>query len=99
MDNCDSDDTGCQTDCREDNPCGAQDPPKGNSTNATASASGTASATGSGKDVVYTGFGDGSASDGGPDDGAGARAAVEIGRVYGFGILAAGFIGGFAFLL
>lgn len=48
---------------------------------------------------MYTGFGDGSASGDSPGDGAGARAAVEIGRVYGFSILAAGFIGGFAFLL
>ncbi|KAK2758691.1 hypothetical protein FQN54_003381 [Arachnomyces sp. PD_36] len=99
VENCDGDTT-CQTSCREDNPCGAQDPPRVNTTTApTGSATGSATATGSGGDVVYTGFGDGSASNSEPGDGAGAHAAVEIGRVYGFSILAAGFVGGFALLL
>ncbi|KAL1975189.1 hypothetical protein VTN31DRAFT_3581 [Thermomyces dupontii] len=95
VENCAQGDSLCQASCREDNPCGAQNPRKGNGTKAATPTTATSTATG--EDVVYTGFGKGSASD---DTDAGVRGAVlEIGRVYGTVALVAGLIGGAALVL
>lgn len=87
----------CQSDCRENNPCGAQNPTRVTLTATESTPNPTASESSTKTDVVYDGFGEDSATD---DDGSGAgRLALEIGQVYGMGIMVAGFIGGFALLL
>lgn len=87
MNNC-SGDSKCQAACRENHPCGAQHPTRVNVTT-------TPSPTSSPTDVVYTGIGEGSASDG---TGAAGRLAVEVGQIYGIGIVVAGFLTGFTML-
>ena len=57
----------------------------------------TASESSTKTDTVYDGFGEDSAVDN--DDSGAGRLALEIGQVYGMGIMVAGFIGGFALLL
>ncbi|KUL83073.1 hypothetical protein ZTR_11165 [Talaromyces verruculosus] len=104
--NCGGDST-CQAACVQDHPCGAQDPKRYNTTTsatggATATATGTATTSGGG-DVVYTGFGTGSASvaTGGTSSGAvGVMRPFlsEFGQVYGLFMVAAGLVGGFAVL-
>ncbi|KAL2001224.1 hypothetical protein VTN02DRAFT_2085 [Thermoascus thermophilus] len=88
----------CQSACRQDNPCGAQDPKRYNiTTTAVPSATASASST-SASDVIYDGFG--SSATATADKGLGARSlALEIGQVYGVFALVAGFTAGFAFLL
>ncbi|KAK2810163.1 hypothetical protein FQN50_003133 [Emmonsiellopsis sp. PD_5] len=97
VNNCNGDST-CQTACREDNPCGAQSPKRVTvtATTKTAAATGTSTAT----DVVYTGLGEGSASGGGDDKGGAAgHVTLQMGQVYGVGVVVAGFLAGFAVLL
>lgn len=90
----------CQSDCREDNPCGAQNPTRVSLTASLSTPDPTASESSTKTDAIYDGFGEDSATDDDDDDGSGAgRLALEIGQVYGMGIMVAGFIGGFALLL
>ncbi|PGH16367.1 hypothetical protein AJ80_05217 [Polytolypa hystricis UAMH7299] len=96
--NCNGDPT-CQTECRTKNPCGAQSPKRVNVTSTTTTTGPTGSSTSKPSDAVYTGLGDGSASEGDSDENAAMRTAVELGQVYGFGVVAAGFLAGFAILL
>ncbi|KAF3481962.1 uncharacterized protein GIQ15_04721 [Arthroderma uncinatum] len=91
----------CQSACREDHPCGAQNPTPPNSTTkptmtATQSASSTASS-----GAVYTGFGDGSASSTDtPKKGmAGQQVLLHVGQMYGMAVVLGGFLAGFAVLL
>ncbi|EFR02160.1 hypothetical protein MGYG_05163 [Nannizzia gypsea CBS 118893] len=102
VENCNGDHA-CQSACREDHPCGAQNPTPPNSTataKPTMSATQTASSSAT-SGAVYTGFGDGSAS---PTDQpkkgmAGPQALLNVGQMYGMAVLATGFLAGFAVLL
>ena len=106
--NCGLNNNACASSCRQDHPCGAQNPTRVNTTTTT---SGTASATGSGSSetgsAVYTGFGtsattgsssSGSSSSSSSSSGA-ARMMVNLGQIYGLGVVAAGIFAGFAILL
>lgn len=90
------DDSSCQSDCREDHPCGAQNPDR--VTSMSHRPRPTVTTTSSSSDVVYTGLGGDSQDQGGGGSGAG-RLAVEGGRLYGSGIMVAGFLAGFALLI
>ena len=86
----------CQSNCRQNHPCGAQDPKRANKTLSTASASASASSTG-GPDVIYTGTpGSGSSGSGSASKGTGA--ALEVGRAYGVVMVMSGLFAGFALL-
>lgn len=98
--NCEGD-ASCQSACRDDHPCGAQNPKRYNittTTSATSNPTASASGTDSGS-VVYTGFGTGTASTASAKKGSASTFVLEIGQVYGLFGLVAGFLGGFALLL
>ncbi|KAK1972210.1 hypothetical protein LY78DRAFT_665470 [Colletotrichum sublineola] len=84
----------CANNCRVDNPCGAQNPTR---VNTTTTASATASATES-ANAVYTGIA-GSPSGSGSGSGSSGAATLEMGRSAGLAVLVGGVIGGVAFLL
>lgn len=97
----------CQSRCQEDNPCGAQNPPRLNesaiTTSATSTVSGTAASTAS-DGAVYTGFGGSAATEtaASEDGNTGANAAavlLNLGQLYGLGLVAAGILAGFSILL
>lgn len=99
--NCNGDST-CQSACRSDHPCGAQNPTKVNLTTATSSAT-TAGATKAPNGVVYSGLGGSSAS---PTDSAssdsqksGAEVALGLGNSYGLAVVVASVFAGFAMVL
>lgn len=95
---CGSSDSACQSACRDNHPCGAQDPKRINVT-ATATKA-TAASTSLATNVVYTGFGSSSTSTGTPKKGAASRAlALELGQAYGLVLLVGGFFAGFAALV
>ncbi|KAJ9215598.1 hypothetical protein DTO166G4_2704 [Paecilomyces variotii] len=97
VNNCNGE-SSCQAACRDDHPCGAQNPKRYNITTTSATSNPTASASStSGGNVVYTGFG--SASTAAAKKGDASTFALEIGQVYGLFGLVAGFLGGFAYLL
>ncbi|PGH15477.1 hypothetical protein AJ79_02454 [Helicocarpus griseus UAMH5409] len=91
--NCNGDST-CQSACREDNPCGAQNPHR---VTTSPSATKTADATKTGNGVVYTGLSEDSGT--APGQGAASHLALQVGQVYGVGIVIAGFLAGFSLLL
>lgn len=105
--NCGNGNNACASSCREDHPCGAQDPTRVNtstiSTMIATATDGSASATGS--DVVYTGFGGSgaaettAASSSSTPESAAARLVLNAGEMYGLGVVAAGIFTGFAFFL
>ncbi|KPM45957.1 hypothetical protein AK830_g657 [Neonectria ditissima] len=94
----------CSSACRQDHPCGAQDPTKYNTTS-TASATGasaTASATDD-ADTVYTDVSDGDDSDDSDSsesnsDKSGSATALEAGRKWGLAVVMGGMFVGFALL-
>jgi len=92
--NCSNGDTSCQADCRQDHPCGAQNPVKPTTTSKSAMGTGAAS-TASGN-VAYSGFG-GSTATGSAN--AAAATLLEFGQFYGLGAVSAGIFAGFALLL
>ncbi|OLN81763.1 hypothetical protein CCHL11_06929 [Colletotrichum chlorophyti] len=90
----------CASDCRENNPCGAQNPTR---VNTTSTSTGAPTATGTSAEtsgVIFDGFGGSgsSGSDSGSDSGSGA-AALEMGRSAGLAIVVGGLVGAFALLL
>lgn len=100
----------CQSACRQNNPCGAQDPTRVNETDAATTTSsklgGAASTAADG--AVYTGFGDSGSGSGGSSSGSGdksgdtiknAAALLDVGRLYGLGAVLAGVFAGFSLLL
>lgn len=105
--NCGMNNNACAASCTQDHPCGAQNPTR---VNTTSTASGTASATGTGASgtgsAVYNGFGSsatsssssGSSGSSGSSSGA-SRAIMNVGQVYGMGIVLTGVFAGFALLL
>ena len=91
--------SGCQAACRENHPCGAQNPTRVNESTTTTSATSTAS-----DGAVYTGFGGSAAtttaaSDNGKTGTNAAAVLLNIGRLYGLGAVAAGILAGFSILL
>lgn len=110
--NCGNDNT-CAAACVQDHPCGAQNPTKVNTSTittmpATTTNGAAAASTASDGSVVYTGFGGGSAattttaaaaSSSGSGSSAATRVIVNIGQVYGLGVVAAGIFAGFAFMI
>jgi len=98
---CASADTPCQSACRSDNPCGAQNPTRVNltSSSTTMEATGTGTATNTGGTTVFTGLGGDSSSSSSSSSKSGSQAALSIGHSYGIAVGFAGLIGGFALFL
>jgi len=112
VNNCGLGNNECANDCRTDNPCGALNPTRVNTTST--SSTSTATATGSDSSgsgtAVYTGFGsaatsagasqssDSSSSSNNNNSKSGATMVVDMGRIYGLGVVAAGIFAGFALL-
>ncbi|KAI9662366.1 MAG: hypothetical protein M1821_008533 [Bathelium mastoideum] len=96
-------DSACQSNCRTQNPCGAQEPYKGNATASSILASMSATATsssGSGSTQTFNGFGGASATGSSSSSGSGAgRVTTEFGQHYGLATLALGIFAGFAVLM
>lgn len=98
----------CQAACVQDHPCGATNPTRVNTSTittmpATTTTGGAAASTAS-DGVIYTGFGGGAAAtttagSGGSGSSAATRIIVNIGQMYGLGIMAAGMFVGFTFML
>jgi len=92
-------DSSCQSACRDDNPCGAQNPTR---VNTTTSSTMTATATGgSGTGAtVYTGLGGASStSSSSSTKKSGSQAALDLGRSYGLGVVFVGIFAGFALVM
>lgn len=92
--NCGSDNT-CASDCAQNNPCGATDPKRYNTTS-TPSMTTAASSTSAGLDTIFTGTpGGGSSNNKGKSM---AAPMAEIGRAYGLAVLLGSMFVGFALL-
>jgi len=101
--------TPCQSACRDDHPCGAQNPTRVNTTTTTTSATSTnlpAGATSGTAGVVYNGLGGAAAtttaSGSSSTDTAkknGSQMALDLGRSYGIAVVFAGLFAGFALVL
>ncbi|KAB8304175.1 hypothetical protein EYC80_003594 [Monilinia laxa] len=92
---CNGDNT-CSSACRDDHPCGAQNPTRINTTSSvTQSATGTSGAS-STNAVAYTGLG-GSSSTSTPKSGA--QLTMDFGKSYGLAVVFAGVFAGFALVL
>lgn len=92
-------DSGCQSACRANKPCGASNPTRVNITSTpTESGPGkTSSASTSGTTVGEDGFQvTGTAPSDSDNNGSGASSLLEIGSVYGMGLLVAGLAAGVA---
>ena len=108
VNNCQQTDSSCQSACRSDHPCGAQNPTRVNtSTISTMAATATSSGGGSSKTAstsgtnTFTGFG-GSSSTSSSNSGAPARIqalALGFGGKYGLLVVLGGMMGGFMFML
>lgn len=95
----------CASDCRQNHPCGAQNPSKGNKTKSTGTASATgASATASKTDSADTIYTDVSStdsadsSDSSSSDKGGAAVALEAGSRWGLMVVMGSMFAGFALL-
>jgi len=91
-------DTNCQSNCRSDNPCGAQNPPRTNvTTTSSVTSSSSASAT---SGVVYNGLG-GSSTGGASSSNSksGSQMTLDFGRSYGLAVVFAGVFAGFTLLM
>ncbi|KAK0123245.1 hypothetical protein ONS96_010244 [Cadophora gregata f. sp. sojae] len=104
--------TPCQSACRDDHPCGAQNPTRVNITSSASSSTTNAPAgatTGAGGEVVYNGLGGDAgtttAASGaqatGTDDTKknGSQMALDVGRSYSFAVVFAGLFAGFALVM
>ncbi|KAE8151080.1 hypothetical protein BDV25DRAFT_153327 [Aspergillus avenaceus] len=87
VNNCNGD-SSCQASCRDDHPCGAQDPKRVNTTTATATK--TASQTTTGGLAPFTGVADKNGV---------AKPSADLNYIYGTTVVLAGFFAGFATLL
>ncbi|KUJ24347.1 uncharacterized protein LY89DRAFT_679505 [Mollisia scopiformis] len=98
-------DTNCQSNCRSQHPCGAQDPTRVNVTTTSSTMTATtvpAGATSGTAGVVYTGFGGGAAATTTPSSSStksGAQAALDLGRSYSLVVVFAGIFAGFALVM
>jgi len=96
-------DSSCQSACRADNPCGAQDPTRVNSTTSSTMAS-TATGTSTGTaGLVYTGLGGSAATQTAAsksgDKKNNSQMALDLGQSYGLAIVFAGVFAGFALIM
>lgn len=103
---CEQTDTSCQSACRSDNPCGAQNPTRVNTSTistmaaTTTSAGGKASTTGASASDTFTGFGGTSTASSKSVAPARIQAlALGFGGEYGLLIVLGGMMGGFMFML
>lgn len=106
---CGNGNTACQSSCRQDHPCGAQNPTRVNvtTTSSAMAATGTGGADGSPTPSVYNGFGGaaattaaaaaGGASSSSPSSGA--QTALDLGRSYGIMFVITGLFAGFALVI
>ncbi|KAI5467591.1 hypothetical protein BGZ63DRAFT_371620 [Mariannaea sp. PMI_226] len=89
----------CASDCRQNHPCGAQDPKKVNktktATGTTASATGTSTDT---ADTIYTDIGSDSTDSADSKDKGGAAMALEAGSRWGLAVVLGSMFAGFALL-
>lgn len=96
-------DTACQSACRDDHPCGAQNPTLVNVTSTSSTATATtlpAGATSNSAGVVYTGIG-GATTTGTSSSTtkSSAQHALDLGRSYGLVVMFAGLFAGFALVM
>jgi len=97
--------TACQSACRDDHPCGAQDPTRVNVTTTSSSTTATtlpAGATSGSAGVVYTGLGGAVATAttaASSNQKSSADAALDLGRSYGLVVVFTGIFAGFAWVM
>jgi len=107
---CDGDQS-CQSGCRTNNPCGAQNPTRINTTSTSSMASTTtlpAGASSGTAGIVYTGLGGGAVATPTGNSGSGSgsdtkkngsQMALDLGRSYGLAVVFAGLFAGFALVM
>jgi len=96
--------TACQSACRDDHPCGAQNPTRVNTTSSSSIMPSTtlpAGASSGTAGVVYTGLGGQvvTSPTAASTKNSGSRAVVEIGRSYGLAVVFGGLFAGFALVM
>jgi len=98
--------TSCQSDCRQQHPCGAQNPTKVNVTSTSSVASSTtlpAGATSGTAGIVYTGIGGAAATNTASSSSSttksGSEATLDLGRSYGLAVVFVGLFAGFALVM
>jgi len=92
--------TACQSACRSDHPCGAQDPVRVNtSTISTMTSTAGAGATGASNTQIYTGIGGAATTASTSGKKSGAQSALDMGRSYGLAVVFAGIFAGFALVM
>lgn len=95
---CDDTDTPCQSSCQQDNPCGALDPERVNTTSTATTAAPTASQT-EGENAIYSNAPGGSDDEGGNGgNGDNGAALLGLGEKYGFALIFGSLGLGFAML-
>jgi len=99
-------DTTCQSNCRSQHPCGAQNPTRVNvtTTSSTSATTVPAGATSGTAGVVYTGLGGVATATNTPSSStsntkSGAQAALDLGRSYGLAVVFGGIFAGFALVM
>ncbi|KAL7787849.1 hypothetical protein V8C37DRAFT_389775 [Trichoderma ceciliae] len=95
--NCGSDST-CASDCAQNNPCGATDPKRYNTTSSATTTTAAATSTTAGPDTIFTDTPGGGSSSGGGKGKSMAAPMVEIGRAYGLAVVFGSLFVGFALL-
>lgn len=90
--------TPCQSACRQDHPCGAQNPTRVNTTTTATMASTTADVTGTGA-AVFTGLAGATTTPSSSTKKNAGNAALDMGRAYGLAVVGAGIFAGFALVL
>jgi len=88
-------DAACASACRDDNPCGAQNPPRVNTTSTSSTQTATATATTSG--AVYTGLGGATSTSASTKSGS--QGPLDLGRGYGLAFVFTGIFVGFAWIM
>lgn len=98
---CGTGNTPCQSACRTDNPCGAQNPTRVNiTTSSSVVATATDGSTATAGPAIYTGLGESSSSSSkSSDKDSGSNAVLAMGHSYGLAVVLAGLFTGFAMVL
>jgi len=100
----------CQGACQSDHPCGAQNPVRVNTTSSTSTSSATAteststsststSTSSTRTDTTSSSLGTSAAVTSSSSKKNGAQSAIDMGRIYGLGVVTAGLFAGFAFMI
>lgn len=92
-------DNACASSCREDNPCGAQDPRRVNVTSSSATAEPTPSSTADADDGIFTGMAGSENDNDDNDNNESAGSAVHVSQGMGLALLMSAVFGGFAVML